>query len=154
MSDKSKQYKKKTNAVTKIDSFKKEDVINAIANTGGVISTIAKKLGVARSTCERLIDMWEETKQAYDDEEKSMNDMSKTCILTAIQKGDVTSAKWWLAKKNKAEGFGDEAPVVNVTTSTASTTENIKQNLDKLSPEEREMYFELCEKMNDEGDAE
>lgn len=150
MADKKKQYKKKTDKVTKVDKFTKEQVIEAIIGSGGVMTSIANKLGVARSTAMRLIDQWEETKLCLDDEEKSMNDMSKNCILTAIHKGDVASAKWWLAKKNKAEGFGDEAPVVNVTTQTTNNTDTIKANLDKLSPEEREMYFELCEKMNDE----
>lgn len=150
MADKKKQYKKKTDAVTKIDTFSKEQVLKAIEGSGAVVTTIANKLSIHRSTALRLIDMWEETKQAFYDEEHAMNDMAKNCILNAIHKGDVATAKWWSSKKNKAEGFGDEPPVVNVTNVPAQqNTETIKHNLDKLSPEERDMYLELCEKMND-----
>lgn len=148
MADAKKQYKKKTNKVTKIDSFTKEDVIQAIKGSGGVMTTIANKLGVARSTAERLIDMFEETKLAFDDEEKSMNDMAKNCILSAIQKGDVASGKWWLSKKNKAEGFGDEPMNVTVQNNAPSQIDIIGENLDKLSEESRNAYFKICEELN------
>jgi len=149
MANKDKQYKKKSSKITKIDSYSKEQVIEAIQGSGAVVTTIANKLGCSRSLAERIIDMWEETRQAFIDEEMSMNDMCKNTLLQAIHKGDVASSKWWLSKKNKAEGFGDEAPVVNVTTQTANNTETIKSNLDKLTPEEREIYLELCDKIND-----
>lgn len=154
MANKSKQYKKKTDKVTKIDTFTKEDVLSAIDGTGAVVSAIARKLGVARSTAQRLIDMWDETKQAFDDEEKTMNDLCKTTILYAIKNGDTASSKWWLSKKNKAEGFGDEPMNVTVQNVATQSTEQIKQSLDKLTPEERDMYLELCEKMNTEQDDE
>lgn len=147
--DKSKRYKKKTNAITKVDSFTKEQVLDAIKGSGAVVSTIARKLGVFRSTAERIIDMYEETKIAFQDEEKAMNDLAKTTILQSIKNGDVASAKWWSAKKNKAEGFGDEPMNVTVQNTVKSSNEDeIKHNLDKLSLEERDLYFELCEKMN------
>lgn len=112
------------------------------------MTTIAKKLGISRSTTERLIEMWEETKQAFHDEECAMNDMAKNCILSAIQKGDVASAKWWSAKKNKAEGFGDEPMNVTVQNNAPSKVDVIADNLDKLSEENRLAYFKICEELN------
>lgn len=146
MADKKKQYKKRSNRVTKIDSYTKEQVIEAIQGSGAVMTTIANKLGVFRSTAERLIDMWEETKQAFIDEEKAMNDMAKNCILNAIHKGDVASAKWWSARKNKAEGFGDEPMNITVQNNQANTDADIKSMLNKMTPEEKDFYFNMCEK--------
>lgn len=148
MANAKKHYKKKTDSITKVDRYTKEEILQAISGSGAVVSTIAGKLGVSRSTCERMIEMYEETQVAFHDEEKRMNDMSKTTLLNSIQKGDVSSAKWWLSKKDKAEGFGDEPMNVTVQNNQPSALDVIADSLDKLSEESRLAYFKICEELS------
>lgn len=147
-------YKKKTNNKTKADTYTQEDILNAIKNTGGVIRQIAKKLKCSRNLTLSMIENNEVLLKALKDERENISDISEEQIITGISHGDTNLAKWWLSKMAKDRGFGEEAPIVNVTTQTVNNTDAIKQNLDKLSLEEREMYFELCEKMNNDTDSE
>lgn len=143
--DKTKLYKKKTEHVTKIDSYTVEQVLDAIKNSGGIILTISKKLKCSRRTVERLIDMHEETKTAYEDEKNSLIDEAKITIKKAIKDGDTSSAKWYLSKKAKDEGFGDE-PIVTVNNQSVASDTTIKSMLDKMTQEEKDFYFSMCEK--------
>lgn len=51
---------------------------------------------------------------------------------------------------------GDFVKKVDMTANVSGVNvlENIKDSLDRLSPEERESYLELCEKMNEESEIE
>lgn len=44
--------------------------------------------------------------------------------------------------------------IADVEQTIRNNTADIKDNLDKLTPEQREAYMELCEKVNDDSDSE
>jgi len=83
-----------------------EQFINAIPGSGGIISTIAKRVGCRWSTAKKYIEQHTSVKQAYEDEKSVIDDVAESIVITAIKKGDVSTAKWWLAKKRAGE-FGD-----------------------------------------------
>lgn len=83
----------------------KAGVINAIQGSGGIISTIAKRLDVSWYTAKRYIDKWEECQRAYEDEQETILDMAEGTLLSSIKAGDVQSSKWLLSTKGKRRGF-------------------------------------------------
>ena len=131
-------------------NFTEKKILEARKDSGGLVSVIQKKLGCDSWICAKNnIDRFESTKEAYLSEKERILDVAESSLIKSIQEGNTQDGKWYLSKKGKERGYADEAPVVNVTTQNVQNTENIKQNLDKLTPEERDIYLELCEKINE-----
>ena len=79
----------------------KKRTIKAILGSAGIVSTIAKKLGVSWGTARTRIDTWDETKEAFQDEREMILDLSEKTIFKSIQEGDTTDAKWVLMRLGK-----------------------------------------------------
>ena len=80
--------------------------IAAIPGTGGIVSTIADRVGCRWETAKKYIDSYATVQQAYQDECERISDLATSTVLKAIRDGDVPTAKWWLTKKRKGE-FGE-----------------------------------------------
>jgi hypothetical protein len=85
-----------------------EQFIAAIPNSGGIISTIAKRVGCDWYTVKAYMERYPTVQQAYDNECEFTNDMALSVVVTAIKEGDLGTAKWWITKK-RPEEFGDIA---------------------------------------------
>ena len=128
--------------------FSTKTLLSAIKGSGAIMATVASKLHCDWHTAEKHINENPKAKQAMEDEQCNVIDLAQGVLLNSIKNEKNTQdAKWYLAKKAKHLGYGDD-PAVIVQSSSADNTESIKSNLDKLSPEERETYLELCEKIN------
>lgn len=92
-------------------SYTAQTLIQAIKGSGGIISTIAKKLDCEWFTARKYIDKWEETKRAYLDEQEVVLDMAEGTLLKSIQEGDVQSAKWILSTKGKKRGYSEKLEI-------------------------------------------
>lgn len=128
-----------------------EKLIQAIVGSGGIMSSIAQKLRCDWHTANSRIYEDPEALQALTDEREKIKDLSEGVLITAIKGGDVSSAKWYLTKQAKDRGYADD--VVNniqITNTGEVSIDDIKKQLDKLPPEDRDTYLKLCEKM--EGD--
>lgn len=88
-----------------------KQMIKAISGSGGIISTIARRLEVDWHTAEKYIDMFPSVKKAYQDEVERILDMAEGVILESVKAEDIASAKWYLTKKGKKRGYGDETEV-------------------------------------------
>ena len=86
--------------------------INAIPGSGGIISTIAKRVGCDWHTAKKYITEYVTVNQAYEDECEEINDMVVSVILKSIKEGNTQDAKWWASRKRKAE-FGDAVDVTS-----------------------------------------
>lgn len=86
--------------------------LEAIKDSGGTITLIAKRLGCVRKTVERKLSSPGEVLDAYEAETNRILDVAKTIVLKNIEINakvqeeqnivvDTTDAKWWLAKKDK-----------------------------------------------------
>lgn len=89
-------------------SYPKKLVIDAILNSNGIVSTIAQKLNCDWHTADSYIHKWEETIQAYNNETEKVLDFAESKIMESIRKGNTADAKWYLSKKGKARGYGDD----------------------------------------------
>jgi len=85
-----------------------QTVIDAISGSGAIMSTIAKRLNCGWATARSYVQRWEETRQAYEDEEQTILDMAESTLYQAIRNNDVQAAKWVLSTKGKARGFSEK----------------------------------------------
>lgn len=86
----------------------KKAILAAIKDSGGIISTIARRLNVTWHTADNWIKEFEETKQALKDEENIILDMAESTIFKSIKDGSSQDAKWYLSTKGRHRGFGEK----------------------------------------------
>ena len=82
-------------------------IFEAIKDSGGIMSTIARKLGVTWHTADSWIRESGELMEALNDEKETILDMAESTLLKRIKEGDEQSAKWYLSKIGKQRGYGD-----------------------------------------------
>ena len=82
-------------------NYTKEEIIEAIKDSGGIVLNVANELGCSWYTAERYINMYEETKQAFKDEDSTLKDQAKRNVKRAIENGDIDLTKWFLARRDK-----------------------------------------------------
>ena len=81
--------------------YKVADFMKAIPGTGGVISSIADRVGCKWHTAKKYIDKYPKLTEAYEAERSRVTDKAQSNIITAIVKdGDLPMSKWWLAVKD------------------------------------------------------
>lgn len=85
-----------------------ETVLEAIHGSAGIVSTIAKRLGVEWHTANERIQKYPEALKAFENEREGILDMAEATILTAIKQGDTGSAKWLLSTIGRKRGYGDK----------------------------------------------
>lgn len=88
--------------------MKQEDVLQAIQGSGGVMSTIAKRLDCAWNTARTWCNNWEETRQALDDECQKILDLAESKLYESISSGNTQDAKWLLSTKGKSRGYSSK----------------------------------------------
>lgn len=89
--------------------YSAKDFIKAIPNTGGVISTIAKKVGCTWDTAKRWIETSPTVKKVYDNEVAVVGDMALSNVIKKIEDGHLGASFWYLSKK--VEGFEDKSKI-------------------------------------------
>lgn len=86
-----------------------EQVIKAIKSSGGVKTSIAKRLGVTRQTFDNYLDRWVTVKEAYEEEKAGVSDAARSVVIADIVNNrSVETAKWWLRMKESDE-FSDKS---------------------------------------------
>jgi hypothetical protein len=79
--------------------------IKAMPKSGGIVTTIARRVGCDWHTAKKYIDTMPTVKAAYDDECESVIDMAEGVLLKGIEGGDTADAKWYLSRKGKRRGY-------------------------------------------------
>lgn len=86
--------------------YTEKKVLAAIKGSGGIVTTIANRLGAEWHTAKKLTEKWESTKQAVRDERETILDMSESAVLKSIKEGNTQDAKWLLSSLAKNRGYG------------------------------------------------
>jgi len=89
------------------ERYDMQTVLDAISGSGAIMSTIAKRLNCGWATARSYVQRWEETQQAYEDEEQTILDMAESTLYQAIRNNDVQAAKWLLSTKGKRRGYSE-----------------------------------------------
>jgi hypothetical protein len=85
--------------MAKREMYKAQQFIDAIPGSGGILSTIAARVGCHRNTVQEYIDKYVTVKAAYESERRKIDDKAQSNILAAINEGDIALSKWWLSVK-------------------------------------------------------
>jgi hypothetical protein len=104
------------------DKYTAQEVIDAIAGTGGIVTAVARRLGCTWDTVHRYIENYPTIKAAYDAEVDSTLDIAESVLLDNIRIArrfqtenktvvDTSDSKWYLTKKGKRRGYGDAVEV-------------------------------------------
>ncbi len=108
---KSKSLKKRKSIkqnVGRAKDYDKEDILKAIKGCGGIVSKVAKQLGCNITTARKYIDRYTDTVEAFECERINMVDVAEDVVLRKLKRGDVQTARWFLARKARDRGYGDE----------------------------------------------
>lgn len=89
----------------KIKLENKEALLQAIAGSYGIISTIADRLGVNWNTARSYIKADDEATALYESERNRILDKAESAIVNALEKMDIQTAKWYLSVKGKDRGY-------------------------------------------------
>ena len=82
------------------DQYKAQEFIAVIPGTGGVIDTIAKRVGCDWHTAKKYIEDHATVKQAYENEKSRVDDAARSVVISNIVTDkNVDTAKWWLRVK-------------------------------------------------------
>jgi len=92
------------------DQYKASDFIKAIPGSGGIITTIAKRIGCKWHTAKKYIEEYPTIQQAYEDECEAVNDLVVSVILESIKNGNTQDAKWWASRKRRSE-YGENIDI-------------------------------------------
>ena len=99
--------------MSKPAQFTTQQFIDAIPKTGGIISTIAKRVGCDWHTAKKYIETHPTVKQAYEDEKEAVLDLAEGVLFKNITAGDSQDAKWYLTKMGKGRGYGEAVALGN-----------------------------------------
>jgi len=86
-------------------AYKASQFIEAIPGSGGIISTIAARVGCHWHTARRFCMEVKAVKEVYDDEVEKTIDLAEAVILNALKEKDTTTAKWYLTMKGAPRGY-------------------------------------------------
>ena len=85
--------------------FKVQQFIDAIPDTGGIITKIAAKVGCSWHTAKKYIDGHATVKAAYDNECERVLDLAESVIIQKLFDTDEQTAKWYLTMKGGDRGY-------------------------------------------------
>src|SRR3972149_10177815 len=111
----------------------------AIPGSGGIISTIARRVGCHWEVAKKFIDVHATLKTLYESELEVNLDVAESLIITNIkiasskqQAGiksekpelvDTTDAKWFVSKKGKGRGYTERQETFNLDLSQLTTNQ-------------------------------
>jgi hypothetical protein len=91
-----------------------EQVLTAIRGSSGIKTVIAQTLNVSRPTVDKYLLKFAQAQKEYEAEVNRMGDVVESVIITAINRGDLETAKWYASKKLKDRGYVDRQEIAEV----------------------------------------
>ena len=83
--------------------YTNEQFAAAIRGSGGIIATIAGRVGCDWHTAEKRIRTSPTLAWLYEDEASKIDDLAESVVIKAMQEGDTNVAKWWLERRRRAK---------------------------------------------------
>jgi transposase len=94
----------------------KQKFKDAVEGTGGILTHIAKNLGVSRKAVYDYMERFPETILLKDQEEEKILDMAEASLFQQTRNGEQWATKYLLATKGKKRGYIESREVKNETT--------------------------------------
>ncbi len=123
------------------NKFTAKEFIKAIPGSGGIISTIAKRVGCDWQTADKYVKRYAKIQEAYQAEKEGIKDLSEGVLIKNIQltakaqnetglPQDASDVKWFLSKMAKDRGYSDKSQVENINIDFSRLTD---EELEKLA---------------------
>lgn len=82
--------------------YRKDEVLEAISNSGGIMTTVQQRLGCKSwETARKYVEKWADTREAWETENCHTDDLAQSVVIKDIQGGNVQTAKWWLERRRR-----------------------------------------------------
>jgi len=91
----------------------REEVLDAIKGSLGIMSTIAKRLGCESRTAKRLIEQWKDTQEALADESERVLDLAESSLYDALIKKEQWATKFVLSTKGRTRCY-EQTPIIKL----------------------------------------
>ena len=101
-----------------------EQILKAIKGSFGIMTTIAKRLGIDRNTALKYVNQNEATRQALINEQEACGDLAETKLLKLLNDGDGQSIRWYLGRKFAARGYSEKIETKDTTPTLRIVTED------------------------------
>ena len=90
--------------------YKKADILEAIKDSGGIITTVALALDCDWHTAKANIERYEETREAFEGESETGLDLVEGKAYAQARNGDGAMIRFILATKGRKRGYGEPLP--------------------------------------------
>lgn len=117
-----------------------DDLLKAIEDSAGLVTTISKRLGVSWWLADKHIKQNEKALEAIKNEKEKLIDLAESKIIDSISGGNTQDAKWYLGCQGRKRGYGEKVDIEH----SGSITK--KYDLSGLSDDELETYLALSKK--------
>ncbi len=87
------------------NQYNAKQFITAIPGTGGIISTIAKRVGCDWDTAKKYVTEYPSISRAYINECESILDMGETSLYQSVRDREAWAVKYLLSTKGKKRGY-------------------------------------------------
>jgi hypothetical protein len=119
----------------------KKDVLEALANTSGIVASACKAANVSRMTYYRWYNEDPEFKEKADDIKELQKDFAESLILKKMKEGDTTMLIFYAKTQMKDRGYTERQEITGKDGEALLSTKEV--DLDKLSDSERELLLRL-----------
>ena len=116
----------------------KKAIIEAIKDSGGIMSTIARRLGVTWHTADTWVKQYDETKQALQDEREAILDLAESTLFRNIKDGNSQDAKWLLSTMGKNRGYSERHEITGADGGSIDVNAIIRKAEEEFANEQRD----------------
>lgn len=129
---------------TKVEQEKKK-LLEALANTSGIVSSACKQAGVSRMTYYRWYNEDTEFKEKADDIKELQKDFAESLILKKMKEGDTTMIIFYAKTQMKDRGYTERSEITGKDGTDLIKTKEV--DLADLSETEREVLLKIGQKI-------
>lgn len=119
----------------------KADLLQALANTSGIVSSACKAANVSRMTYYRWYNEDPEFREKADDIKELQKDFAESLILKKMKEGDTTMIIFYAKTQMKDRGYTERKEITGKDGEDLIKGKEI--DIDKLSDEERKLLLRL-----------
>ena len=92
-----------------------EQILKAIKGSFGIMTTIAKRLGIDRNTALKYVNQNEATRQALINEQEGGGDFAETKLFKLMNDEDGQTIRWYLGRKFPERGYSEKIETKDTT---------------------------------------
>ena len=122
-----------------------EKVIEAIQRRHGILSAVARDLGVSRRTVARWVVKYKELQDALKNAREAVVDLAEVKLFQQVQEGNMTAIIFLLKCLGKDRGYIDKQQVEIEHSGKIEVTEKEKKEIEAIAKESKKIGYKNVE---------